>query len=180
MGLELEGCPSPSPSLQGRVFGSRPLEPLEPKGPRESQLVAGSAPSFCCGDSPWSEEVPGSAFTLRACGIQKRGPSGIPILLPEGLATVLLPLTSATCSPRGSAAGHRLRGGSHTQSLSGTLLPVCLMPPGREAIHCQTGTNCAEGPTRAWDFSLPKYTRHGKCHSWLAPGGPPGDILGKT
>lgn len=78
VGLELEGCSSPFPSRQGRVFCSCPSEPLEPKVPRESQQAAGSAPSFCCGDSPWSEKVPGSALTLRAYRLQKQGPQGCP------------------------------------------------------------------------------------------------------
>lgn len=101
MGPQPEGRPCPSPSLQGQVCGSHPSEPLEPKGPRESQPVAGSAPSFGCGDSPWSEEVPGSASTLRACGPQKWGPSGVPILLPEDLATVLPHPAACHTQPQG-------------------------------------------------------------------------------
>lgn len=71
-------------------------------------------------------------------------------------------------------------GSPRTPSLGGALLPVGLTPPGREAAHRQTGTSHAEGPTRAGDFSLPKHTRHRKCHSWPAARGLPGKILGKT
>lgn len=70
-GAGAQGLPSPVSALSG-------LGPLQPRGaPRGSQLVAGLAPTFCCGDSPGSKEGgPAQPSTPRKCRLGNRHPWG--------------------------------------------------------------------------------------------------------